>query len=740
MEHLFYRDGHDRTRFPSIDPTTEWLSFDHDNREGLEPISLADFHAYLPSRGWDVQSIWQGKLNQAHPSLAGVSAEQASQLVAAALQSWFTFGLLESALRKRVPVRNLVIANNKLYTLRLAIYFRGWECSATILLKDASEQKLWNDSVVSALTEANAWIHRISRWSEPPQGCPITMALHEQYPSFAVRITASVPAICRLGEAIDCGRRYVFRYMRYAVYPGLQWPSTAQLEAARRVRFLERGWCPFAISMLESTLTQSTLDWIDAEGKSCDTIGHSLYTSNQCARNNVDTQLYRTQHVEPDCCCPFVLPSLDAIIMEFKKGEIPVVRVNVRQPEGRGLDLNVSASQDCQYVAFSHVWADGMGSVSEDGLPTCQLVRLSKLAQKALGSSDAAFWIDSLCIPRQREWRKHAIISLYRTFRDAAAVVVIDRTVRMVPSNTTDSESVLLAIYASPWMQRLWTYQECLLARRLIFEMLDGLMHLAGEASRLPRSKMPETMRIVWQDLGKEIYRLQSPHGESNVGQMARALSWRSTTKADDETLAIGTVLGIDVGRLLKVDGEVRKMMFWKLVQHVPYNIIFLGGPKLSLRPFSWAPLSLMTRGGMRLDTDNNAQTARCTAQGLVGNYLVLGLQKRLCGDPNGKWYTLEPKMNLIIRLQALKGNGLSKSPGEFNVVAINSQFKTMPQPTGSKRNSAVALCAVSRQEDTGALVCNYIQPLVLECQNVYRTNMPELVGAVAKVIDVCIR
>lgn len=744
MEHLFYRDGDDRKRFPSIEPTTEWLSFDHDNRGGSISPGNFEFHEYLPSRGWDVPSIWDGKLNQAHPSLAVATAEEASQRVAAALQSWFTFGLLESAVRKCVPVRNLVMSN-KLFTLRLAIYFRGWECSATILLKDVSEQMLWNNSIVSALTEADAWMRRISRWSEPPEGCLTTTALHERYPSFAVLMATSVPAICRLAEVIDCGRRRVFRRLRGAVYPGLQWPIPAQVEAMRRFRFLERGWCPFVVSMLESTLTQSTLDWIDSTGKVYDTIGHSRCTSNQCTRNNVDTQLYRTQHVDPDCDCPFVQPSLDAIVMEFKKGDIPVMQVDIGQPGARGLDLKISASQDCRYVAFSHVWADGLGSVSEDGLPTCQLARLAALAQTALGSTNAAFWIDSLCIPKQPQWRKHAIISLYRTFRDAAAVVVIDRTIRKVPSRTTDSESVLLAIYASPWMQRLWTYQESLLAKDLIFEMLDGLMHIPGEVAKLPRSTMPETVRIVWEDVGKEISRLRNPHGDSeiNIGHMARALSWRSTTKVNDETLAIGTVLGIDVGRLVKVDGEVRKMMFWKLVHKVPYNIIFLGGPKLSLHPFRWAPLSLMTRDGIRISSDTATQTSRCTAQGLVGNYLVLLLQKTLCGDANSTWYVIERKANLIIRFQALKENGPSMSSGEFNIVVINSEFKVMPQL--SRHNSAAGLFVTQQQGHTRALACNYVRPLVMECmetKHVYAIKNPErvTVGSVAEVIDICIR
>ncbi len=35
-----------------------------------------------------------------------------------------------------------------------------------------------------------------------------------------------------------------------------------------------------------------------------------------------------------------------------------------------------------RYVAFSHVWADGLGNATENKLPRCQLQRLDSLAEK----------------------------------------------------------------------------------------------------------------------------------------------------------------------------------------------------------------------------------------------------------------------------------------------------------------------------------------------------------------------
>jgi hypothetical protein len=730
MEHLFYCDGDNRKTFASISPTTRWLFFDHASHP------LTDFHSYLPTRGWNISKIWDGYLSEAHPSLFHLPPSEIEASVAAALQSWLSLGLLEAALQKRVPVQNLVRDNN-IYTLRLAIYFRSWKTSAILLLKDVSAQKRWNSSTVDALTEANVWCRRISRWVDPPEDCPTTRRLHEGFPGFVETIVESIPALVRIAEAIDFGRRWVFRSCN-DIYLGLHWPCPSNMAAARRARFLTRGWCPFVVNLLECTLSQSTLDWMDATAKIYPPADHSRCTLQECARNNADLDTYRTQHVDPNCSCTFVKPSLPDMIVVFEQGDISVIRVG-KSVSGE-VHLDVSASSGRPYVAFSHVWVDGLGSVSEDGVPTCQALRLSELAGKALDSPGIALWIDSLCIPREKKWRRQAIIALYQTYQDASAVIVIDRTIRklqMTPA-TTDPETLLLSIYSSPWMQRLWTYQESLLAKKLIFELSDGLLHFG--TSSIPHTKMPDTMQLVWYDLGKEIFRLQHQQNKLNVGHMARALSWRSTTRSDDETLAIASVLGLDVGRLVKLGSEVRKMMFWKLVKNVPYNIIFVNRPRLSVTPFRWAPDSLMTRDGIRLDADDDAQTSLCTPGGLVGNYLVLKLKDCLGHGSDTSWYAIEPQKGFVFWLHSTPGFS-SSSLGLFDVVAINSEFKEIPGP--GKYTAVVALMERPRKENSlSALICDYVGPVVLErmeLNNIYG-NKSQTVSCSAEVVDLCIR
>jgi hypothetical protein len=86
--------------------------------------------------------------------------------------------------------------------------------------------------------------------------------------------------------------------------------------------------------------------------------------------------------------------------------------------EGQGdLRLEVSSSpldSSGNYVTFSHVWAEGLGSTTEEGIFECQARRLAAVAEQA-SSVGVSWWIDSLCIPDTRPYRKSQLVS-YETY------------------------------------------------------------------------------------------------------------------------------------------------------------------------------------------------------------------------------------------------------------------------------------------------------------------------------------
>jgi hypothetical protein len=71
---------------------------------------------------------------------------------------------------------------------------------------------------------------------------------------------------------------------------------------------------------------------------------------------------------------------------------------------------------------------------------------------------------------------------------------------------------------------------------------------------------------------------------------------WRTTSKPEDETLAVSALLGIDSRPLLVVTtAESRMQLFWLSIRRLPPSIIFLDHLKMDKTPgFSWASASML--------------------------------------------------------------------------------------------------------------------------------------------------
>ncbi|KAK4220981.1 hypothetical protein QBC38DRAFT_461991, partial [Podospora fimiseda] len=114
-------------------------------------------------------------------------------------------------------------------------------------------------------------------------------------------------------------------------------------------------------------------------------------------------------------------PSVDRVKELIDGGNVPVITVveNIGQDGIPVVTLEAHKSSEKPYFAISHVWADGLGSSTEKGLPVCQLRKLSARVRKCQTEMDA-FWTDALCIPESdRETRKRAITMMAKTYQEA---------------------------------------------------------------------------------------------------------------------------------------------------------------------------------------------------------------------------------------------------------------------------------------------------------------------------------
>ncbi|RDX43060.1 hypothetical protein OH76DRAFT_1243986 [Lentinus brumalis] len=375
---------------------------------------------------------------------------------------------------------------------------------------------------------------------------------------------------------------------------------------------------------------------------------HKNCTSASCALYTVNEETYVPAHVDPSCNCEHIIPPLDDIssILSGLDGDSwPALTFD-------GTNLHVQPAIEGFYVAVSHVWADGLGSTSEAGLPACQIARISALAKQLLPES-GAFWIDSLCIPGIKHLRKRAIKFMANTYRDAAKVLVLDECIRTECSLAHTWEVNLLRIATSGWVRRIWTLQEGVLGRELCFEFKEGPVDVAEEVSRLTRelADKPDAARIsagfelLYMDAYKPHVPLLAfradnkgtPSNEYTFGEVIWLLQNRSTSKWEDELVSISSLLPLDVDALLAITGpdaaEMRMKSALLQLQLVSRHIPLLPVAKLSIPGFTWAPRTLTQtyeKGGL----SQEGSMALCMEDGLVGEYGIASFETPVLVPP----------------------------------------------------------------------------------------------------------
>lgn len=608
MEHLL-----SETTQSQLDETlrTEWLGFNHYSDK---PVPFAD---YPGVRGWDKNGLRTGNLSHVHTSQTSKTPKEAAFSATAFLQSWLYFGVLEGITGKCLDIASFVSKDvDGVMTLKstnlLTILKTSKPIATFLQQRGQGGPRVWFDELAATIKDAESICVELQEFAYFPS---------LQYPTWTNLLESILPSIILMLEAVkgvaklfDPGNpRLIFDYIHFP-------PGAHQ---RRLERLIALGWCPFTLANFIKTTNNSVISWIDVSKIKREPSRHTQCDRSQCRVYQIDEVIYKTRHVVDHCNCEFKSPPLNVIQFALNCGKIPAITA----VDGVELRLDVVSfkpGKTGRYIAFSHVWADGIGSVSEQGLPICQIRRLSKIAARLTGQVQPCFWIDSLCVPEQQSLRKKAITLMAQTYSSAAVVVVLDRDIENI-SIHSPSEQLLLSIYTSGWMSRLWTYQEATLAKILFLQMKDGLYEL--DATQLPSPTLP--LMIIWVELARLVGALRrQPHEKiPMIGHIHSTLRWRSTSKPDEETLAIAKMVGIETSALLQYDGEARKAAFWRLLKSIPKGIIHLGGAKLSLDGFRWAPLTLLHQPGVAgtntmmsfMDGD-----AKCTEHGLVGDFETL--------------------------------------------------------------------------------------------------------------------
>jgi hypothetical protein len=166
---------------------------------------------------------------------------------------------------------------------------------------------------------------------------------------------------------------------------------------------------------------------------------HERCKKTECVADNVDESLYVTRHLQEDCRCEHLHADVEKLHEVLLDGGIPLVQITLRgkdELDNQGYEINIVKKRvSKRYVAVSHVWADGLGNPHANSLPTCQLgllyerarllltdkeyapqydtssftARFAHFAGNRRGDNSVLVWIDTLCIPHEREVRSLAI-------------------------------------------------------------------------------------------------------------------------------------------------------------------------------------------------------------------------------------------------------------------------------------------------------------------------------------------
>ncbi|RDW65133.1 hypothetical protein BP6252_10784 [Coleophoma cylindrospora] len=552
-----------------------WLGFEHNG------YPVAPLQQYRENRGIEMPRVF----NREHLSI---------------LQSWLSFGLLEAVTEIKVAEKDLLDSVDG-----------GWDRaeSSSLSAKRSEVEKTLKhaNKILSYLSESSAFA----------------------YPGVK---DDNLPAIfCTLGcigEALANARLCLYLDDDTLPAESFNWDFTVAIQGeVLLTNACKAGWCPSMVNYItaQGNLTAARYSFRLGPARRAD--DHSQCTVSSCKLTKINNTTYKPQHHVPECTCPYIKPALHGIILAIKSGVNPVIRLPTEQEKSS--PLTVLRASEVPYIAVSHVWADGLGSHPETGLPTCQAWKAAAFASAFVDSG--AFWLDSLCVPKAPEVRKQALKLMGAAYRDAECVVVLDKTIQTV-SKAAPSKEIMSRILTSPWMRRLWTLQEAVLAKKIVFQLADGLFPLLSLDSLITSAAVLQADALT-AGLSLEIHRLVKRHRTKalSLGDVARSLKWRSTNRAADEIPAIMSLLPVGFKAIIDAsDHEQRMAMLLSDIRHVPRNIPFIDGPKLKLPGFHWAPATFMTvaegankglGGGLQLTT--SISEAEVTSKGLVADYLA---------------------------------------------------------------------------------------------------------------------
>lgn len=556
--------------------------------------------------------------------------------IAAFLQTWLYFGLLHKITGGHVDVENFQRLSNSgeiyLSSRSLGAIMISWSSSRRDSLQEVSDAEAvaWRDNLCDCLGRARDVVGRTLTSIVPGPSDPLSL------------VCLSVATLCEyLCHALGsvCFTRGI------KLPPRNVWRLSKHSDCGQPILELmrERGWCPNKLSYFEREVSRSIGKlWYFANfkppmfGQS-----HAHCTDETCALLQIDLTKYKTVHswcdVESSKVCDFLGPNYEKLAHIVRHGTFALVAVET-SPMGEVTVHVRKGSPATEFVAISHVWADGNGNLEYNTLPKCTL-RDIQWCVDDLPNADGTprrpgtpFWMDTLCLPRYPlELRRKAIVSLSEPFKHATETLVIDTYLRSMPAAHMSTAELLARVMTSNWVQRLWTFSEGRFARNVWFQFADQAVHLHDEVENWRRNISPlqvtpssdvdfalaETFQAI-----KILPNDATIQDLTDIAVLRSALAPRSTSWAPDEALCLGSILDFDMNSIVEAAENDKMKVIWSMMANISVGFLFShASRKLHHAGFRWAPESFMGDALVK-DWDGHgpvkSQPAQSTTRGLL--------------------------------------------------------------------------------------------------------------------------
>ncbi|EXJ80019.1 hypothetical protein A1O3_08305 [Capronia epimyces CBS 606.96] len=516
------------------------------------------------------------------------------------LQTWLYFGLLNQFLEKPVDVKlfqreaggGKVLFTSK----RLGDIISAWTVQTMEQDWSMYENNLrtWKDRLYGYLLTARDIVLRVVH------------SLDGQPENILSCVCLSIAV---LGEYLNYALKDMF-IKRGLESPVMQnWQSVDWADCGGPiVTIMQRnGWCPNKLAYFDAEDLKSIGKlWYSANMKPPNAEkSHARCSEEQCQLLQVDLREYRTCHTREGCECASRGPEPGLLASAIQNDLVPLVTIAERA--GVKVSLQI-ADENTEYVAISHVWADGMGNLKENTLTECSLRQLRFYVDALAGfdaQSNLPLWIDTLCLPRNPiELRRRGIIAFNEVFRKAQHVLVLDSYLQKLSSKSMSPIELLARVAVCGWTQRLWTFSEGRLGRSVYFQFEDRAVDLfqAVDQWRETFFRIPSLpshgvdLAVIGNFSATRI--LPGPEFDCRLLELPTlrfALGTRSTSWPTDEAICLAGILGLNMRQVIEADDAQKMNVVWSLLQNLPTGLAFSRAPrKLVDKGYRWAPSSLL--------------------------------------------------------------------------------------------------------------------------------------------------